>query len=118
MKEPGAGDMDTRVTVRIRSDRESGDAELESEFTTVAKRWAQVTPLGTAIYTGSKQTGEDMTHRIIFRRVKGLDARHEILCADGRLFRVQRPTALNGGRVYTVVDVVELANGTEEDTHV
>jgi head-tail adaptor len=118
MKEPGSGQLDLRVTVRIRNDGESDDGGLQSEFIEVAKRWAKVEPLGTAIYTGAKQTGDDLTHRITFRRVKGLDTRHEILCADGRLFRVRRATAMNGGRVYTVVDAEELENGEEGEGYV
>jgi len=113
MKEPGAGELDTRITVRIRNDMPSDDAALESAYLTVARRWAKLMPLGTAVYTGAKQTGDDFTHRIIFRRLKGLDSRHEILCDDGRLFRVRRPSDLNGGRVYTVVDVEQLDSDSE-----
>lgn len=118
MKEPGAGELDTRITVRIRNDTPSADAGLESAYITVAKRWAKLVPLGTAVYTGAKQTGDDLTHRIIFRRVRGLDSRHEILCDDGRLFRVRRPTDLNGGRVYTVVDVEQLDSNSEDSGYV
>jgi len=113
MKEPGAGDLDTRITVRIRNDMPSDDAGLDSQFIPVAKRWAQLMPLGTAVYTGAKQTGDDFTHRIIFRRAKGLDSRPEIVCDDGRVFRVRRPMDLNGGRVYTVVDVEQLDSDNE-----
>ncbi|MGP5106025.1 head-tail adaptor protein [Pseudomonas helleri] len=117
MKEPGAGELDRRVKVRIRNDRQSqADAGLESEFTVVADRWAKITALGTAIYTGAKQTGDDFTHRVIFRRLKGLDTRHEIVCSDGQVFRVRRATPLGGGRVYTVVDVEELTRADDEDS--
>lgn len=115
MKEPGAGELDQRITIRIRNDRESDNDSLESEYIVVAKRWAKVSTLGTAIYTGDKQTGDDITHRITFRRVKGLDTRHEIVCADGRLFRVRRPNPLNGSRVYIVADVEELRRLQEEE---
>lgn len=115
MKEPGAGELDRRVTVRVRNDQPSEfDAGLTSEFTVVAHRWAKIEPLGTAIYTGAKQTGDDMTHRITFRRIKGLGTQHEIVCG-AQVFRVRRPTDLNGARIFSVVDVEELDSGEQGD---
>lgn len=112
MREPETGELSHRMVVRIRHDTPKGSG-LASQFTEVAKRWVKVEPLGTATYTGAKQTGTEITHRLYCRFLEGLDTRYE-LAGGGRVFRVKRPTAMRGRAVWSVIEVEEL--GTEVPT--
>lgn len=111
MRPPEAGELQHRVQVRLRADHAQRDGPgLESEFIPVASRWAKIEPLGTATYQGTVQTGNVFTHRIYFRYVPGLDARHEIVEA-GQVFRVKRPSTIGGRKVWSVIEVEEVQSG-------
>ena len=107
MREPAAGELNRRVTIRLRNDEPTDDMSLASAYLEVAQRWAKIEPLGTAVYAGAVQIGEAMTHRITFPKINGLTRAHEIT-RGAQVFRVRRVTDLNGRGVYTVVDVEEL----------
>ncbi|MBC2655089.1 head-tail adaptor protein [Pseudomonas sp. MSSRFD41] len=114
MRPPEAGELQHRVQVRRRADHAQRDGPgLESEFIPVASRWAKIEPLGTATYQGTVQTGNVFTHRIYFRYVRGLDARHEIV-EGGQVFRVKRPSTIAGRNVWSVVEVEEVQSGAVE----
>lgn len=107
MKEPGAGDLNRRVTLRRRSDMPASNGGLDSLFTDERKRWAQIQPVGTAVYSGSIQAATKITHRITLRYLGVLPTDFEVLHGD-IVYRVQRATDMNGGHKFTVLEVEEL----------
>jgi hypothetical protein len=110
MSEPGAGDLNRRVTLRRRSDSPADDGGLASQFSEEKKRWARIEPVGTAIYNGSVQVDAKITHRVTLRYLGVLPIDFEVVHGDV-VYRVRRATDLNGSHKFTVLEVEEL--GTE-----
>lgn len=107
MQEPSSGDLNRRVTFRLRVDLPTADMGLGPTYPLVIQRWAKIEPVGTAIYTGSAQTDSRITHRVTVRRLEGVTTSHEVVW--GRtVYRVVRSAALNGGDDWTVFEVEEL----------
>ena len=68
MNEPAIGELDTRVTLRHRDDRpDMSTADLASSFPVQKKTWAKLEPVGSALYSGSVQADNILTHRITIR---------------------------------------------------
>ena len=107
MREPSAGELDRRITLRLRSDVPAPDQGLDSLFTEQKKRWARIEPVGTAVYTAGVQTDVKITHRVIFYYLKGMSEAHEVV-HGGTIYRVRRVADMNGGRRFTLLEVEEL----------
>lgn len=107
ISEPGAGDLTRRVTLRRRADLPADDAGLTSLFSDERKRWARIEPVGTAIYSGSVQADNKITHRITLRYLGLVTTDFEVLHA-AVIYRVKRATDLNGAHRFTVLEVEEL----------
>ncbi|MBK3431410.1 phage head closure protein [Pseudomonas fluorescens] len=107
MREPSAGELDRRITLRLRSDIPSDDLGLDSLFTDQKKRWAKIQPVGTAVYANGIQTDVKITHRVIFYYLKGMSDSHEVV-HGGSIYRVRRVADMNGTRRFTVLEVEEL----------
>lgn len=107
ISEPGAGDLNRRVTLRRRTDLPATDAGLTSLFSDERKRWARIEPVGTAIYSGSVQVDDRITHRITLRYLGVLTTDFEVVHAEV-IYRVKRATDLNGGHRFTMLEVEEL----------
>ena len=71
--------------------------------------WAKIEPIGSAIYYGSEQTGDAVTHRIWLRWRGDIDNRYEVL-HHNRVYRVRRQSELNGEQRFLLLDVVELGH--------
>ena len=112
MKAPPAGELDTLIGIYRKSNTPTGDTDLDTDLDLLIQRWAKIEPVGTAVYVGSFQTDTGITHRIYIDFTEGIKAEDVIRTSDGRQFRVQRSTNLNGRRVCTVLEVEEL--GDEE----
>ncbi|KVF27641.1 head-tail adaptor protein [Burkholderia vietnamiensis] len=110
MRIPRAGDLDRRVQLRERRDYPYRDAELESEFPLQKPRWAKIEPVGAAVYSGSVQIDEKVTHRIYLRYLDGVTSDYEVV-HRAQVFRVKRVGDLNGVRRFTVLEVEELQHG-------
>ena len=48
LREPGAGELERRITLRLRADQPAPDLGLSSIFTDEKKRWAKIEPVGAA----------------------------------------------------------------------
>jgi len=107
IKEPGAGDLNRRITLRRRDDSPAPDGGLSSIFSDERKRWARIEPVGTAIYSGSVQADNKITHRITLRYLGVVPTDFEVLHV-GVVYRVKRATDLNGRHRFTVLEVEEL----------
>ena len=66
MREPSAGELNRRITLRLRTDTPALDLGLDSLFTDQKKRWAKIEPVGTAVYANGVQTDMKVTHRVTF----------------------------------------------------
>lgn len=107
MREPSAGELDRRITVRLRSDDPAPDLGLDSVFSDQKKRWAKIEPVGTAVYANGVQTDVKITHRVILYYLKGMSDAHEVV-HGGSIYRVKRVADMNGSRRFTVLEVEEL----------
>lgn len=109
---PGAGARDKRAIIRIRNDKPMDEAGLTSDYVEVTKRWAALEPLGTLLINSGIQTGDKITHRLIFERVRGIDDRHEVVI-NTRLFRVVRVGDVNEAGIDTLLEVEEITGNPE-----
>ncbi|WP_339506409.1 phage head closure protein [Pseudomonas sp. EA_15y_Pfl1_P102] len=107
MREPSAGELDRRITLRLRSDTPAPDLGLDSLFTDQKRRWAKIEPVGTAVYANGVQTEVKITHRVILYYLKGMSDAHEVV-HGGSIYRVKRVADMNGTRRYTLLEVEEL----------
>lgn len=107
MREPSAGELGRRITVRLRSDDPAPDLGLDSVFSDQKKRWAKIEPVGTAVYANGVQTDVKITHRVILYYLKGMSDAHEVV-HGGSIYRVKRVADMNGSRRFTVLEVEEL----------
>lgn len=110
LKEPGAGELNRRVNIRRRVDVPALDSGLDQTFPESMPRWAKIEPAGSAVYAGSVQIDDTVTHRITVRYLDGLSNAHEIVHGD-RVYRVKRITDMNGARRFTVIEAEELRHG-------
>ena len=106
-KNPGAGKLNKRITVRERIDHPVGDSEIEEGYSAQFKRWASIEPVGTGVYSGSVQTDTRITHRVIMRYLPGVTDSHEVVHGS-TVYRVRRSTAMKGENRFTVLEVEEL----------
>lgn len=110
MRIPRIGELDRRVQLRERRDYPYRDAELESDFPQQRSRWAKIEPVGAAVYSGSVQIDEKITHRMYLRYVDGVTSDYEVVYRE-QVFRVKRVGDLNAVRRFTVLEVEELRHG-------
>ncbi|MBY4692745.1 phage head closure protein [Burkholderia latens] len=110
MRTPRIGELDRRVQLRERRDYPYRDAEIESEFPQQKLRWAKIEPVGAAVYSGSVQIDEKVTHRMYLRYLDGVTSDYEVVYRN-RLFRVKRVGDLNGLQRFTVLEVEEIQHG-------
>lgn len=107
MREPSAGELERRITLRLRSDMPAPNQGLDSLFTDQKKRWAKIEPVGTAVYTAGVQTDVKITHRVILYYLKGMSEAHEVV-HGATIYRVRRVADMNGNRRFTLLEVEEL----------
>lgn len=121
-REPAAGELNRRVAIRRRTDIPASDMGLDSEFSEIKPRWAKIEPVGTAVYAAGVQTDNKLTHRIWIRALRGVSESHEVVHVQhlpgdpaysvvpgSPVYRVKRNADLNGGRRFTLLEVVEVS---------
>ena len=112
-REPESGELDRRITIRLREDLPVEDADLNAVFTQPRHRWAKIRAVGTAAYTDSVQTDDKITHRVWVRMLSGVTTSHEIV-AGGVIYRVKRCAPWGSGKRFTLIEVEELGQQQEE----
>lgn len=114
MIEPNTGEMNRRITIKEHQDMPAMGGGLTQSYPELGKAWAKIEPVGTAIYTGTQQTGEAVTHRIMFRRRTGLTERDvtsaHVVEYAGYRYRVKRATNMNDADNFVALDVEELGH--------
>lgn len=106
-RDPESGELDRRITIRLREDLPAEEAGLEPAFTQDRRRWAKIRAVGTAVYTDSVQTDDKITHRIWVRCLDGVTTSHEVL-AGNVIYRVKRCAPWAAGKRFTLIEVEEL----------
>lgn len=111
MREPANGELDRLVTVKAWEDVPSG-LTLAQQFDEAQTAWASLLPVGTALFYGGQQVGQEVTHRLVAWRSSTLNetvitARH-VVEYEGLRYRVRRATDMNGRRAYVVLDLEQL----------
>lgn len=109
MSTPRLSELKTRVLIRHRQDFPIDAALLAPEYTKERYRWAKILPVGTAVYSESKQLDSKITHRIWLRHIEGVTTDSEIV-ARGRVYRVERSAPVHGEQVFTVIEAEELGD--------
>lgn len=114
IREPTTGGLNRRLAIKRRQDMPAMGGGVTPSYTTVATVWAKVEPVGGALFFGAKQVGEEVTDRVFMRRTAALTERtitgeHECEC-DGQRYRVRRASAVNGGKVWLMLEVENLGN--------
>lgn len=107
LKEPGAGELNRRITLRKRTDAPGADMGLESSFSEQKQRWARIVPVGTVIYNEGLQTDNKVTHRVTLRWLSGIDSAWEVV-HGATVYRVRRAGSMNGELRFLLLDVEEL----------
>lgn len=108
--EPFAGELSKRVQIRLCRDLPVGWSGVAEQRLDPIRRWAALTPVGTAVWTATAQTDERITHRCLLRYLDGITNQHEIFYA-GRVYRVRRAAPLRGERQFLVLDLEEFGDG-------
>ena len=114
MSLPAAGELNRRVVIKAQGDVPAMGAAITQNFTTLATVWAKHQPVGSAVFFGTKQVGEDVTDRFIVRRTSTVNERtvsaNHVIEHAGNRYRVRRASDLEGARQYTMIEAECLGN--------
>lgn len=113
VREPGAAELNRRITIRLRQDAPASDMGLDPTFKDEKRRWARIQPVGTVVYSAGLQIDSKITHRVTFYYLNGISDAHEVFHGT-TLYRVRRVTDMNGNRRFTVLEVEELGPAKSE----
>lgn len=109
MNEPNTGDLIYLVTVKKWHDAAAMSGGITQTFDEAVDAWASIDPVGNAIYFGTKQVGEDVTHRIITHYTDAINDRkitaEHVVEYDNQRYRVRRASNLNGQRIWVMLEV-------------
>jgi len=112
MKMPSSGDLSRRVTLRKWQDVAAAGFGIDATFDAGATVWASVEPVGSAIFWGTQQIDNGVTHRVTVRRTSAINeitiTGEHVAEHDGQRFRVKRASDLNGERRFLVLEVEAL----------
>jgi SPP1 family predicted phage head-tail adaptor len=114
MSLPAAGELNRLIAIKTQLDQPAMGAAITKNFTLFATVWAKHHPVGSAIFFGTKQVGEDVTDRFIIRRQNAINeqtvtANHVIEFKNTR-YRVRRASDLEGARQFTMIEAECLGN--------
>ena len=115
---PDAGELTRRIKIRRQTSAPNVDMGLTETFDAGIERWAKLEPVSGAAFWGSKQIGEEMTHRVWIRwgagsKPEDIDQRHVVDYANAnQRFRVLRSTNVGDAQRFTMLEVKLLGNIT------
>lgn len=67
IKQPKAGELRHYITISDWQDVPAIDSGIDQQLTNPIELWAKIEPVGSAVYQGSVQVRETITHRIYIR---------------------------------------------------
>lgn len=106
------GRLNRLVTVKKWADTPDAFADVTQVFDIGVERWASMAPVAGAMYWGTKQTGEDVTHRFFMRWARAwthasITGEH-VIEFDNIRYRVKRASDWKDQRRYIMVEAKEL----------
>lgn len=107
MRLPTIGELSRRVTLLLRRDIPNTNSGVENLYLPIAVLWAKIEPVGSAIYQGGIQVGNQITHRITIRHAPDIDCNH-VFDWNGQRFAVKRSIDINGEGLFSAFDVEEI----------
>lgn len=109
---PATGELNRRVIIRQFSDVPNvsfGTTQIVDAGITV---WAKIVPVSGALFWGTKQVGDDITHRLWIRYGTGTKPEDitgaHIVEYQGQRYRVKRTSDFEGAKTYTMIEVTLL----------
>ena len=110
MKMPHAGELNRRITISNWLDVPDGTTGIDQTYSDDVIRWCKMEPVGAAIFHGSKQTNDNVTHRAWLRYESGIAriTADQRMTHNGTEYAVRRVADLNDARQFLVIDVEEL----------
>lgn len=112
MRKPLSGDLNRRVTLKKWQDVADSGFGIDQTFDAGATVWASVEPVGSAIFWGTQQIENGVTHRIVVRRTDEINEAsitgEHVAEYAGLRYRVKRASDLNGERRFVVLEVEAL----------
>lgn len=112
-----AGKLTRRVLLRKQTDIPAMGAAITQTFDAGIAVWANIEPVGNAIFYGTKQVGEDVTHRIIVRyqpgvvtdiTITGDHVIDQLINNVTMRYRVRRASDLYDDRTWLLIEVEAL----------
>lgn len=104
MKTPKLGDLRHRITLRKHSNTPEIGGSLNPAYSDEFECWAQVQPVGTALYQQGLQLDDVVTHRVMIRYRPDIDYFYEMLW-DGWCFEIKRSGLLNSQKTFLVLEI-------------
>ncbi|MDP3088863.1 MAG: phage head closure protein [Methylotenera sp.] len=114
MSLPVAGELNRLISIKVQADIPAMGAAITQNFTLLATVWAKHQPVGSAIFFGTKQVGEDVTDRFIIRRNATINEQtvsaNHVIEFNGNRYRVRRASDLEGARQFVMIEAEGLGN--------
>ena len=109
MRLPAAGELNRRIELWGLSHTPDGDMSVHVNAHLIAKAWAKIEPIGGVTYWSSVGVGDEVTHRIFIRAIKGKTSPEALaniteIISDGMKYRVRRRTDVNGEKLFTLLE--------------
>lgn len=111
---PDPGELVRRVVISLWNDTANVGFGIDQTVDVGLRRWAKLEPVSGVAYWGSKQTGEDITHRIWVRwgtgtKPEDITGQHIIDYPSGnRRFRVVRASNVGDAQIFTMIECKDL----------
>lgn len=106
------GELTRRVWIRKWMDVPNGSFGITQVVDVGIRRFAKIQPVSGVLYWGTKQVGEEITHKIFVRyagcKPESITGAH-VVEAEGRRYRVKRATDVED-RKFTMIEVTDIGN--------
>lgn len=118
--DPTIGELDSRVLIRRWQDLPNADFGTTPDYDAGYEIWCKLVPSGSAIYFGTMQVNESVTHQAFVRYTPDINDRtvtgqHVVEC-EGERYRVKRATKWGGQKVFLYLELellgsIEVSDG-------
>ncbi len=107
MRMPTAGELRDRITIKDWQDAPNATAGIDQGFTNPVDVWAKVEPVGSAIYHGTAQTDNAISHRFYIRFINGITV-DKVIEYEGIRYRIKRMSDLQFRKQFLIIEAEEL----------
>ena len=111
---PSTGEFQRRVIIRLWTDQTDANFSVDPIVDSGITRWAKLEPVSGVAYWGTKQVGEEVTHKIWLRwgtgtKPEDITNQHVVDYPQGnRRFRVVRGTNAGDAQKFTCLECKDL----------